>query len=978
MSRSEREGESSTLSNTSKLRVGTFNVRSLRSAIKKQTLANDFESYRLDILGLTETWLDGTGADTLGNGHQLYRSGGSNGRAGVGIVINRKLKNNVCSYCFHSPRIVSVRLRLTSRPDSKCATVVCCYAPTLVKSTQDPAEADGFYSMLSSVISKVKRRDEVYVMGDMNAKVASARPNQDGPVGCYSKHTVGNANGDRLIELCEDHNLIICNTLFKHRMHHRSTWFADGLVHSDGKPVRNMIDYIMVKKTNVTFVTNARSYGGFGTRSDHHPVIADLYISFKIINRRRIPESNDLCFKVYNPPSADSTRVYQRIISEQLPALSTTFSTAEDMELCWTSFKNTVHEAAAKAFGVVPRNKKPKRSTSKLVMELSDQQKSLHIRIQAESDTERRSQLKVERAAVLHRLRSVLRKEGDQFWQEQAESVDAKRPDSRSYFKAIRDLKAMRQGGCRQPINLANEDGDLVSDTSWNTAKFSEYFSGIFRNTDHPDRLSPDSLHPEEPYSTSETVKAINALHPGKSVGSDGISAEMIQTGGSCMSEWLTEFFCCLQSQRMCPEDLRTGLLVPLYKAGKPLGIPKSFRPVMLLSTVRKVLTSIVVRRSSSGVKEYVRESQAGFRQGRSTADGVFYTRCMCERALLGDWTYAAALLDFSGAFDTIERKKAMARLTEAGIPTTTSSVLTSNTSVSVKLNGNIGTPFSTNMGVVQGDPASPLMFIVYTETTLRRIETKIPRPAGISAPPAVFTEYADDTTVHGRDIAEVKETVSICEEEFKKDNLKLNMDKTQFVAPTRTNDAWKSVKLLGSLLGTAEDVRNRMSAANRHFGSISWHRHSLSSRLCMFSVLILPVLLYNCALWTLTAALEKKLDIWHRKKLRQILKIAYPEWISNKALYSRTDQLPLGIVCRRRRLLWFGHVVREGAGSASYEAMMMCFHISDVKKPRGRPLTRWTDVVKRDLMQLDLTIDDALQISQDKDKWILVVNRCV
>ena len=103
-------------------------------------------------------------------------------------------------------------------------------------------------------------------------------------------------------------------------------------------------------------------------------------------------------------------------------------------------------------------------------------------------------------------------------------------------------------------------------------------------------------------------------------------------------------------------------------------------------------------------------------------------------------------------------------------------------------------------------------------------------------------------------------------------DNLKLNVQKTQYFTASKTDDSWKSVKLLGSHLGPVEDVSARMSSANRAFGTVSWKRHTLNSRLAMFSTLILPVLLYNCGLWTLSKTLTSKLDTWHRRKLRIVL----------------------------------------------------------------------------------------------------------
>ena len=115
-------------------------------------------------------------------------------------------------------------------------------------------------------------------------------------------------------------------------------------------------------------------------------------------------------------------------------------------------------------------------------------------------------------------------------------------------------------------------------------------------------------------------------------------------------------------------------------------------------------------------------------------------------------------------------------------------------------------------------------------------------------------------------------------------------------------------------------------------FFSISWKRHKLSSRLCMFSALILPILLYNCGLWALTQQLSNRLDAWHRRKLRYLLGVVYPHHMSNAKVYASTRQGPVSTTCRRRRLLWLGHVVREGRNSASYQALEMAINTRDIK----------------------------------------------
>ena len=259
----------------------------------------------------------------------------------------------------------------------------------------------------------------------------------------------------------------------------------------------------------------------------------------------------------------------------------------------------------------------------------------------------------------------------------------------------------------------------------------------------------------------------------------------------------------------------------------------------MLLSVVRKILTSIITRRATDQVDDYVAESQAGFRPGRSTADGIFFTRSMCERALLGNWHYSAALLDFGGAFDTVIRSKALERMDAAGMSTATAATLVSNTSARVKLNGHLSVPFDTNIGVVQGDPMSPLMFITYAEGTMKEIRAVIPPNSSL---PTQFTQYADDTTIHNTNVNDTKNIVNSSQSKFAGDNLMLNMDKTKFITVSKAENEWKSVKLLGSLLGTTEDISNRISAANRAFSSIEWKHHCLPSRLAMFQSLVLLV----------------------------------------------------------------------------------------------------------------------------------------
>ena len=85
-----------------------------------------------------------------------------------------------------------------------------------------------------------------------------------------------NSNGSELLELSNRNKLILTNTLFQHKLSHTTTWEAPfrNYTHWDGtarrNPIRNQIDYILVRCDHRYLVMNSRSYGGIYTHT-HRP-----------------------------------------------------------------------------------------------------------------------------------------------------------------------------------------------------------------------------------------------------------------------------------------------------------------------------------------------------------------------------------------------------------------------------------------------------------------------------------------------------------------------------------------------------------------------------------------------------------------------------------------------------------------------------------------------------------------------------------
>ena len=87
--------------------------------------------------------------------------------------------------------------------------VIQVYAPT---SNTEEADIERFYEDLQDLLELTLKKDVLFIIGDLNAKVGS----QEVP-GVADKFVLGiqNETGQRLTEFCQENTLVIANTLFQ-------------------------------------------------------------------------------------------------------------------------------------------------------------------------------------------------------------------------------------------------------------------------------------------------------------------------------------------------------------------------------------------------------------------------------------------------------------------------------------------------------------------------------------------------------------------------------------------------------------------------------------------------------------------------------------------------------------------------------------------------------------------------------------------
>ena len=132
-----------------------------------------------------------------------------------------------------------------------------------------------------------------------------------------------------------------------------------------------------------------------------------------------------------------------------------------------------------------------------------------------------------------------------------------------------------------------------------------------------------------------------------------------------------------------------------------------------------------------------------------------------------------------------------------------------------------------------------------------------------------------------------------------------------------------------------------------------NYRKISLHIRLQLFEALVVSVLLYNSSCWGLRKIDEQKLNTFHRRMLRKICKINWPNKISNKKLYRLTKTKPLTVRIAQSRWRYFGHALRMDPLSPPRRAMQYYFTAEpNTKKFSGNKRSTIVTTLQKDIKQ--------------------------
>lgn len=228
-----RRGKDSLLRPKTKIRIGAWNVCTMFKASKTAQVIGEMRRYKLDILGISECRLTGSGRQAMSDGSViLYSAHNEQHTRGVALIISKEKVNTMLDWEPLSDRLM--RARFNSK---HCKlTIIQCYAPT---NEAEEKDKDDWYEQLQQIVSQVSQHDMPLIMGDINAKVGDDNSNCARAMGRHGCGVMNN-NGERLVDFCLNNDCVIGGTIFPHKSIHKLIWKSP-----DGSTI-NQIDHILI------------------------------------------------------------------------------------------------------------------------------------------------------------------------------------------------------------------------------------------------------------------------------------------------------------------------------------------------------------------------------------------------------------------------------------------------------------------------------------------------------------------------------------------------------------------------------------------------------------------------------------------------------------------------------------------------------------------------------------------------------------
>jgi hypothetical protein len=831
--------------------------------------------------------------------------------------------------------------------------IICAYAPQVGCSAE---EKEVFWNDFEQLLEKFPDVERRIVTGDLNGHVGSDRSGAERSHGGFGFGT-RNDEGETILDVCLANDLAVVNTFFPKRHNQLVTYKSGGN--------ETQIDYLLVNRRLLNKVTDCSAIPGEAATAQHRLVVMNMKLGKKMKALRATNGGRIKWWRLQGQRAVEFERRMREWLLVNPP---------HDVQTSWEGAAAKVREVATDILGVTKDGKYIDKETwfwNDEVQQAAKTKKEAFKRWQLTNSPVDKTQAKLAKKACKRVVaRSKAAKTQDLYL-----SLETKEGEKEIYKLARSREKATRDMGAVRMVKDVN--GKVLRDPTEVRARWGDYNKTLLNEENTREEL------PDTPPANSNLVarimeddvkEALRRMKNKKATGPDDIAVEAWKVCGNVGVIWLTGLLNQVMREEEMPNAWRKSTTVSIYKRKGDVLLCQNYRGIKLLAHTMKLFERILDSRLRKECS--VSQNQFGFVPNSSTTDAIFALRILMEKHREKQVPLHMVFLDMEKAFDRVPRDVIWWALRKKKVPEIYVRCIQemyagATTRVLTPVGASDELPVT--VGVHQGSALSPYLFVVVMDVICGNCG---------EAPWTML--YADDVVITTTDRDSLQSQLQGWKDRLEKFGLKLSLAKTEYLATgieaSKPNSLYidgvpikkvQQFKYLGSVVHAngdiEQDVNNRKQAGWLRFRSVSGvlcdRKMPLKLKGKVYRTVVRPALLYGSECWPTNARHEQSLHVTEMRMLRMACGVTRLDRLRNDHVRGSLKVAPIASKAQESRLRWYGHILRRDEENIGRNVLDM--EVGG-KRRRGRPKTRWRDVIVKDMAAKGVTVVDA----QDRIKW--------
>ena len=280
-----------------------------------------------------------------------------------------------------------------------------------------------------------------------------------------------------------------------------------------------------------------------------------------------------------------------------------------------------------------------------------------------------------------------------------------------------------------------------------------------------------------------DVTKGVDKLRTNKSDGGEGLYSDHVINGCQSLYVWLSLLFNAMLIHGMSPDSMVVGTMIPIPKNKRQsLSNSNNYRSIALSSIFGKILDWIFLIKEGDALVSS--DLQFGFKENSCTSHCTFLLNETISYYNMKHTNVYTVMLDASKAFDRVHYCKLFKLLIERKMsPLVLRLLLNMYTTqtMQVRWGSETSSMFNVVNGVKQGGVLSPVLFAVYMDNLLLKLENS-GFGCRMGNQYVGGLAYADDLTLLCPTADGMQKLLNICDDYAKEFDIIFNGDKSQLL----------------------------------------------------------------------------------------------------------------------------------------------------------------------------------------------------